>query len=64
MSQRDTLNVLVMIGATLSTLGCLSVVASYIVFKKLRNLFYRITIYHAVVEAVQALGLVASIVAR
>jgi hypothetical protein len=58
------LDVIVIVGTTLSTLGCLSLIISYAVFKKLRNLLYRITLYHAIAEGIQAIGLALSTVLR
>jgi hypothetical protein len=60
----EFLNVIVLIGATLSTLGCISILVSYGVFRELRNLLYRITLYHAIAEGIQAIGLELSTVLR
>lgn len=58
----SVLEIMVTVGAFLSTLGCISIVASYCIFKELRNLFFRITIYHSIVQTVQAFFLEMSMV--
>lgn len=58
------LDTVVILCCSLSILACLSIIVSYFAFRKLTNLFYRITLYHALLVGIQALGLLTSTVLR
>lgn len=60
----EVLKLSIFAGSALSTLGCLSISLSYYLFAELRNLFFRLTLYQSIVQSIQAVGLVLSIIFR